>query len=82
MINQLVDLFKLRIGIIMAITALVAMIVTPGQMTSIWDAVILSLAVLLASASAGAFNGNLMRICRARASVLLLLAYSNVIIVG
>jgi protoheme IX farnesyltransferase len=56
MINQLVDLFKLRIGIIMAITALVAMIVTPGQMTSIWDAVILSLAVLLASASAGAFN--------------------------
>jgi len=56
MINQLVDLFKLRIGFIMAITALVAMIVTPGQMASIWDAVILSLTVLLASASAGAFN--------------------------
>ncbi|TNG00194.1 MAG: protoheme IX farnesyltransferase [Gammaproteobacteria bacterium] len=56
MINQLVNLFKLRIGFIMAITALVAMIVTPGSMASIWDAVILSLAVLLASASAGAFN--------------------------
>ena len=56
MINQLVNLFKLRIGVIMAITALVTMIVTPGQMTSAWDAVILSLAVLMASASAGAFN--------------------------
>lgn len=56
MINQLVSLFKLRIGFIMAITALVTMVVTPGQMTSIWDAVVLSLAVLLASASAGAFN--------------------------
>jgi len=56
MINQLVNLFKLRIGVIMAITALVTMIVTPGQMTSAWDAVILSLTVLLASASAGAFN--------------------------
>lgn len=56
MIAQLVDVFKLRIGFIMAITALVAMVVTPGQMASMWDAVILSMAVLVASASAGAFN--------------------------
>ena len=56
MISQLVDVFKLRIGFIMAITALVTMVVTPGQMASMWDAVILSLAVLIASASAGAFN--------------------------
>ena len=56
MIAQLVDVFKLRIGFIMAITALVTMVVTPGQMASMWDAVILSMAVLIASASAGAFN--------------------------
>ncbi len=56
MVKQLVNLFKLRIGIIMAITALVALIVTPGQSVQPWEAVLLTLAVLLAASSAGAFN--------------------------
>jgi len=56
MIGQLVNLLKLRIGVVMAITALVAMVVTPGPGLQPWDAVVLSLAVLLASGGAGAFN--------------------------
>ena len=31
MVKLLTNLFKLRIGVIMAITALVALVVTPGQ---------------------------------------------------
>ncbi|MBT4838902.1 MAG: protoheme IX farnesyltransferase [Methylococcales bacterium] len=56
MINQLIDLFKLRIGVIMAITALVALVITPGQTVPLWQAALLTMTVLMASASAGAFN--------------------------
>jgi len=56
MFNQIVNVFKLRIGVIMAITALVALLVTPGRTVSAWEALILTLAVLLASGSSGAFN--------------------------
>ncbi len=56
MINQLINLFKLRIGVIMAITALVALIITPGQSVSVWQAALLAVTVLMASGSAGAFN--------------------------
>jgi len=56
MINQLINLFKLRIGVIMAITALVALIITPGQSVPVWQAVLLAITVLMASGSAGAFN--------------------------
>ena len=54
--NQLSNLFKLRIGVIMTITALVALVVTPGPPITLWEASILAIAVLLAASSAGAFN--------------------------
>lgn len=56
MLKQLTNLFKLRIGIIMSFTAVAAMIVTPGQTLDVWRTVVLALTVLLAAASAGAFN--------------------------
>lgn len=56
MVKQLVNLFKLRIGIIMSFTALVAMMITPGQPVQLWESLVLALAVLLSAASAGAFN--------------------------
>jgi len=54
--RQLVDLLKLRIGVIMALTALVAMLATPGPRPGVVDALVLFLAVLIASGAAGAFN--------------------------
>ena len=54
--RQLVDLLKLRIGVIMALTALVAMLATPGSRPGVVDALVLFLAVLIASGAAGAFN--------------------------
>ena len=56
MIAQLIDLFKVRIGIMMAITAIAGFIVTPGRVLSIWEIILLALLVLASSASAGAFN--------------------------
>lgn len=56
MVRQLTNLFKLRIGIIMTITAVVAMAATPGRTMTAWETAILALTVLVAAASAGAFN--------------------------
>ena len=56
MVKQLSNLFKLRIGVMMALTAVVALIVTPGQPVQTWEAAVLALTVLLAAGSAGAFN--------------------------
>ena len=56
MVKQLTNLFKLRIGIIMTITAVVALVVTPGQAVPLWQVAVLALTVLMASSSAGAFN--------------------------
>jgi len=56
MVKQLVDLFKVRIGILMSITAVVVLAVTPGRPVAVWEAAILFFSVLLASSSAGAFN--------------------------
>ncbi len=56
MLRQLTNLFKLRIGIIMAATAFVALVVTPGEPVQGWKAAVLVLTVLLAASSAGAFN--------------------------
>ena len=54
--RQLSNLLKLRIGIIMMLTALVAMLVTPGQTLSAVQVLVLSFAVLISAGSAGAFN--------------------------
>lgn len=56
MIKQLINLFKLRIGFIMMLTALVAMAATPGRSVSLLEIVVLAITVLVAAASAGAFN--------------------------
>lgn len=49
-------LFKLRIGAVIAFTALAGIAVTPGRTISAWEVAALGLSVLIASAAAGAFN--------------------------
>lgn len=56
MTRDVVSLFKLRIGVLIMITALVGMAVAPGPAPSFVQVLILAVSVLLASASAGAFN--------------------------
>jgi protoheme IX farnesyltransferase len=51
-----VSLFKLRIGTLIMVTALVGMAVTPGAAPSLLQVAVLALAVLGASASVGALN--------------------------
>jgi protoheme IX farnesyltransferase len=50
------NVFKLRIGIVIAFTALAGIAVTPGPALPAWQIWVLGLAVLVSSASAGAFN--------------------------
>lgn len=56
MFKQISNLLKLRIGVIMMLTALVAMVVTPGQALSGIQVLVLAFAVLISAGSAGAFN--------------------------
>jgi protoheme IX farnesyltransferase len=56
MFKQIINLMKLRIGVIMMLTALVAMYVTPGQALDGLQVMVLALAVLISAGSAGAFN--------------------------
>ncbi len=56
MFGQLTNLLKLRIGVVMMLTALVAMVVTPGPQPGVTEIVVLALAVLISAGSAGAFN--------------------------
>jgi protoheme IX farnesyltransferase len=49
------NLFKLRIGIVIAVTALAGYAITPGHAPG-WQVAVLALAVLVSSAAAGAFN--------------------------
>lgn len=55
-IKQYINLFKLRIGVVITLAALGGMAITPGQSLSSLQVLILSLTVLMASAAAGAFN--------------------------
>ena len=55
-IRQLCDVFKLRIGFAIALSALAGLAVAPGPPFPFWNAAALVLAVLLGAASAGAFN--------------------------
>ena len=50
------NVFKLRIGIVIAFTALAGIAVTPGPALPLWQMFVLGFAVLVSSASAGAFN--------------------------
>jgi len=56
MTRTVLGLFKLRIGFMIMITALVGLAVTPGPAVGLAKLVIMALTVLVASASAGAFN--------------------------
>jgi heme o synthase len=55
-VRDVISLFKLRIGMLIMITALVGAAVTPGAALGAGQALVLALSVLVASASAGAFN--------------------------
>ena len=54
--RDVLGLFKLRIGFMIMLTALVGLAVTPGPALGLAKMVVLALAVLVSSASAGAFN--------------------------
>lgn len=54
--KALLNLFKLRIGVAIALTAVAGLMVSPGAAIEAWQAVVLTLAVLLSSSAAGAFN--------------------------
>ena len=54
--RDVLGLFKLRIGVMIMITALVGLVVTPGSALGIGQLLTLALSVLVASASAGAYN--------------------------
>lgn len=56
MVKQCINLFKLRIGVVITLAALGGMAITPGQALTSWQVLFLSLTVMLASAAAGAFN--------------------------
>ena len=54
--REVLSLFKLRIGVLIMVTALVGLAVTPGARLDGFQVLVLALSVLVASASAGAFN--------------------------
>jgi len=56
MFGQISNLLKLRIGVVMMLTALVAMVITPGPQPSALEILVLAFAVLISAGSAGAFN--------------------------
>jgi protoheme IX farnesyltransferase len=54
--RTVLGLFKLRIGMLITLTALVGYVVTPGHAASAWQVLVLLLATLVSAASAGGFN--------------------------
>src|SRR5512138_3663312 len=54
--RDVLGLFKLRIGVMIMVTALVGWVVTPGTALSAGQVLVLALSVLIASGSAGAYN--------------------------
>jgi protoheme IX farnesyltransferase len=54
--NDVVSLFKLRIGVAIMLSAVGGVAITPGSLPDTWRVAVLAIAVLLASGSAGAFN--------------------------
>ena len=81
--RDVLGLFKLRIGFMIMLTALVGLAITPGPAPGWPKVLVLALAVLVSSASAGAFNqyyerdtDRLMARTRGRAFVTGALPYS------
>ncbi|MFA7667889.1 MAG: heme o synthase [Burkholderiaceae bacterium] len=50
------SIFKLRIGVLIMLTALAGMAIVPNGVVASWQTLVLALSVLMASACAGAFN--------------------------
>jgi protoheme IX farnesyltransferase len=55
-VGAILNLFKLRIGVAIALAAAAGLAVQPGAGPGAWNGAVLVLAVLLASSAAGAFN--------------------------
>ena len=55
-VQTLFAVFKLRIGVAIMLCTLAGIAVAPGSSLEVWQITVLALAVLLSSASAGAFN--------------------------
>jgi protoheme IX farnesyltransferase len=55
-ISQLSNVLKFRIGVVMVLTALVAMVITTGPQPSALETLVLAFAILISAGSAGAFN--------------------------
>lgn len=55
-VRTVLGVFKLRIGVLIMLTAVAGMAITPAPMPELGQALLTALAVLVASASAGAFN--------------------------
>jgi heme o synthase len=66
LVRALLGVFKLRIGLAIVLCALAGIAITPGPALAPWQVVVLALAVLLSSASAGAFNQHVERDLDAR----------------
>ena len=56
LVRDVLSIFKLRIGIAIMMSAIGGVAITPGDVPALWKVAVLSIAVFLASASAGAFN--------------------------
>ncbi len=54
--RQICSVFKLRIGVAIALSAVAGVAVSPAAEVPAWQIVVLALAIMAASASAGAFN--------------------------
>lgn len=54
--TQLLNVFKLRIGVVIAFTALTGLAITPGPHLPVWKILVIGFAVLFSAAAAGAFN--------------------------
>lgn len=68
LVRQLSNVFKLRIGVTIAFTALAGVAVTPGPSLEAWQVAVLAIAVLISSASAGGYNQYMERDLDARMS--------------
>jgi protoheme IX farnesyltransferase len=56
LVREVLSVFKLRIGFMIMLTALVGLAIVPGPRIELWKVFTLALTVFVASASAGAFN--------------------------
>lgn len=65
-VADIASVLKLRIGVAIALTGVVGLVATPGPAVPGWKVAVLAAAVLLASASAGAFNHLVERTLDAR----------------